>query len=502
MSPLAPRLSAALLSLSLSLLLLLLLPLPFASARPHTLLSIAGTWGVPGTAGDGGPASKAGLKSPSGIAVDSKGNILVADGSSYRVRRISVESGLISTIACTGTPGNAGDGGPATSANCGQVQSVVVDAKDNVYFSDSMYYVVRKVNATTGIITTVAGTGSTPGSGEGGPATSANLGGPYGLAVDPATGNIYIAEAGDSKIRVVNSSTGIISTYAGSGASGSSGDGGPATSAGLFYPYKLSVDGAGNLYFAEFYGKVRRVDARTKIITTVAGGGTAVPRLDGGTLAIDTKLDRAYAVHVHRSGFPIHIAAYGRILAINATGHIRQVVGINPAPQVEAFTSGTFDASPKDPDDRWYVNDIVAVDYGAAGREPMLLLATGHSVIAAYMPESSFSGAVELAAAASTCNFTSVGQRDLVGALLQHTSATHESACQLACCSNPACDGYSFAPRPASAAYEGIDFFHAEYWRRVSGEPSEWHTSCFLLANVTHSVYSNALRSGVKTSLL
>ena len=214
--------------------------------------------------GDGGPATEAYLKSIFDMAIDASGNIFIADYSI--VRRVDASTGFISTIAgnsqlvfpfppnVTATVGiHGGDGGPATSAGFTQTTGIALDAAGNVYVSEAWDESdsVRKIDALTGIITTVAGQYGQAGySGDGGPATAATLGNPAGLAVD-AMGNLYIAESENNVIRRVDASTGIISTIAGDGTYGYGGDGGPASSATLAYPYDVAFDAEGNLYVTD-----------------------------------------------------------------------------------------------------------------------------------------------------------------------------------------------------------------------------------------------------------
>jgi sugar lactone lactonase YvrE len=233
-----------------------------------------------GFSGDGGPATDAQLASPVGVAVDAAGNLYFADLGNDRVRRVDTH-GTITTVAGSGTglATFAGDGGSADHARLNAPDDVVVDASGNLYISDYANYRVRRVD-TRGVITTVAGTGVPGFSGDGGPATRAELDAPDGLAVD-AAGNLYIAEGGDERVRRVDTH-GVITTVAGTGTQGFSGDGGPATRAQLWSPKYLATDPAGNLYIAELGNeRVRRVDTHG-VITTVAGAGTTGFSGDGG----------------------------------------------------------------------------------------------------------------------------------------------------------------------------------------------------------------------------
>jgi sugar lactone lactonase YvrE len=215
--------------------------------------------GVSGFGGDGGPATSALLNRPTYIAVDAAGNLYIADFRNQRVRKVTPDR-LITTVAGNGELGFSGDGGPATSAQLNSPTGVAVDAAGNLYIADSLNQRVRKVTP-DGLINTVAGNGALGFSGDGGPATSAQLNSPEGIAVDSA-GNLYIVDSFNQRVRKVSPS-GVISTVAGNGASGFSGDGGPATSAQLNDPKGIAVDDAGNLYVADTGNhRIRKVGSR------------------------------------------------------------------------------------------------------------------------------------------------------------------------------------------------------------------------------------------------
>jgi sugar lactone lactonase YvrE len=241
------------------------------------ITTVAGN-GSGGYSGDGGAATSAQLNRPSGVAVDGAGNLFIADHDNQRVRKVSV-SGVISTVAGNGSYGYSGDSGPATSARLNSPEGLAVDAAGNLYIADSYNYRVRKVSA-SGVITTVAGDGIYGYSGDGGPAISAQLTLPEGVAVDGA-GNLYIADYGNQRVRKVSAS-GVISTVAGNGTQGYSGDGGPATSARLYDPEGLAVDADGNLFIADTDNhRVRKVSPGG-VITTAAGNGDRGYSGDGG----------------------------------------------------------------------------------------------------------------------------------------------------------------------------------------------------------------------------
>lgn len=247
-----------------------------------------------GTSGDNGPATGTELYNPEGVAVDSVGNLYFADTYNSLVRKVS--NGVITTVAGNGNGGFSGDGGPALSAELDGPTAVAVDSTGNLYIADAGNNRVRKVS--NGMITTVAGNGNGGFSGDGGSATSASFGLPYGVAVDLA-GNLYIADNLDHRIRKVQN--GVITTVAGNGTGGFSGDNGPATNAELNYPEGLAVDSSDNLYIADS-GNFRIRKVSNGVITTVAGGGSSVQLNGGPFLATESGLANTSSVAVDSAG--------------------------------------------------------------------------------------------------------------------------------------------------------------------------------------------------------
>ena len=232
------------------------------------------------TSGDGSQATAATF-SPYAVAVDGSGNVYIDDYDNHRIRKITASTAVITTVAGTGTSGYTGDGGLATSADLSYPAGVAVDKSGNIFIADSNNAVIRKVTASTGVISTVAGNGIAGFSGNGGPATSAELSYPQGLALD-SSGNLYIADAGDGVLWKLTMSSGIITVVAGKGIAGYSGDGGAATNAELNAPTGVTVDSAGNLFIADTWNDVIRKVNTSGTISTIAGNGTCCYAGDGG----------------------------------------------------------------------------------------------------------------------------------------------------------------------------------------------------------------------------
>lgn len=243
------------------------------TAATGVIMTVAGT-GEGGYNGDNIAATTAKLNSPVDAAVDAAGNLYISDRSGLRIRKVAADSGIINTVAGTGLPGYNDESIPASRASLTNPSGIAVDLLGNFYFVDAER--VRKVTVATGVITTVAGTGQYGYNGDNIAATSAALMGARGVAVD-ASGNLYIAERDGYRIRKVVVATGLITTVAGNGVIGYTGDNGTATSANLALPGGIAVDASGNLYISSAYhGVIRKVTAATGVITTVADIGKVI----------------------------------------------------------------------------------------------------------------------------------------------------------------------------------------------------------------------------------
>lgn len=313
--------------------------------------TVAGN-GDPGHAGDNGPAVAAHLNEPKSLALGANGILYVADAENHVIRKVDLVSGLIMTVAGrpekdtgaskpvraqapaededpladpssdkaekfvqlsdvsgtvryvvgTGKSGRcSGDGGPATQATLNFPGAVAVDRQGNLYIADTMNHRVRKVEASTGVIATIAGTGQHRWSGDGGAATAAALNEPVALAVDEQ-GNLYIADQSNNRVRKVDLNTGLITTVAGTGETGYTGDGMPAAEAGISGPSGLAIGPDGELYIADtFSGRVRRIDPATGVISTVAGDGGEY-RFSGLPNEFSSSLSRPYGIALDAAG--------------------------------------------------------------------------------------------------------------------------------------------------------------------------------------------------------
>jgi streptogramin lyase len=277
-----------------------LLVVSIALADPGTITAVAGT-GEKGFGGDGGPAAKALLNQPFDVAFDRAGNLYFSDTFNHRIRKVD-RAGVITTVAGNGTKGFAGDGGKATGAMLNEPYGVELDADGNLFIVDRLNYCVRKVDAKSGVISTVAGTGGKSGfGGDGGPADKALLREPNGICLD-GKGKLYIADVSDHRVRVVDLKAGTIDTLCGTGKGASTGNGGPFKAASLLGPRAVAVDPAGRLYVVERNGHgVRRIDFTAGTIERFAGTGKRGYTGDGGP-AKDATFDGPKEIDIDTDG--------------------------------------------------------------------------------------------------------------------------------------------------------------------------------------------------------
>ena len=289
-------------------------------SQSGTISTIAGN-GLPGFSGDRGKATAAQLSSPTSLSFDGNGNLYIADRDNFRIRRISSD-GIINTVAGTGTPGYSGDNGPAVSAEM-RPYAVAADSKGNLYISDTSYR-IRRVDAITGTISTIAGTGTAGYTGDNIPAAMALIDIVVDLAVGP-DGSIFLADIGNARVRKIDPS-GMMKLVAGSGFFGFISDNIPATSA-LMLPQGVATDSFGNVYISDFNrDQVRKVDVSTGLIKTIAGNASTGFGGDND-VAVQAQLNSPFGLAVDSTG--VYFADNGnqRIRRI-ATGIISTVAGI------------------------------------------------------------------------------------------------------------------------------------------------------------------------------
>ncbi|MCC6559705.1 MAG: hypothetical protein IT372_42860, partial [Polyangiaceae bacterium] len=305
-----------------------------AEALGGTVTTVAGS-GCSGCAlGDGGPARNARLDTPSGVVVAPDGSVYISDMSHSRIRKVS-PSGIISTVAGTGVSGSTGDGGPATQAQLHQPRGLAMGPDGSLYIADQGGNRVRKVSP-SGIISTLAGTGALGYGGDGGPAAQAQLKAPLGVAVGP-DGVVYIADTGNNRIRRVGTD-GVISTVAGDGTAGFAGDGGPATAAKLRQPRGLLVERDSALVVVDTENhRVRRIDANGTI-RTIAGTGAPGTSGDGGP-ALAALLNSPTSI-VRGADAALYLAdRFGYLIRrIGSDGNITKVTSFTAAGAVDCCT--------------------------------------------------------------------------------------------------------------------------------------------------------------------
>jgi hypothetical protein len=295
---------------------------------PNGIITTVAGNGTAGFSGDGGAATSAALYEPWGVAVDLTGNLFIADDYYGRIRKVD-KNGIITTVA-GGKYNGLGNGGAATNAELSAPKAVAVDATGNLFIADTINWLIRKVD-TNGIISAVAGNGTNGYSGDGGAATNAELNWPEGVAVD-AIGNLFIGDLENRRVRKV-STDGIITTVAGNGGWGYSGDGGAATNAEVASPQGVAVDATGNLFIADLYNNVIRKVDTNGIITTVAGNGygarynTGGYSGDGGA-ATNAELNEPAGVALDAIGSVFIADSYNNVIRkVDTNGIITTVAG-------------------------------------------------------------------------------------------------------------------------------------------------------------------------------
>jgi sugar lactone lactonase YvrE len=302
----------------LSILLgLFLLPL-FLQAQ--VIVTVAGT-GLGGYDGDGGPATNAKLHYPVALAFDKDGNLYVTDEGVYRVRKID-PAGIITTIAGTGTYGYCCDGGPAVMARIGFINGIAADQHGNIYLADGGGSHIRKIT-TDGIIHTIAGTGATGYNGDGIPATDAEFNGVVGVAIDD-TGNVYACDIYNYRIRKI-SPGGIITTIAGTGIDGFTPDGARADTSAIGDSYCVQVDISGNVFFKD-KDRIRKIASGTGILTTIAGNGTSGYSGDGGAATNASISTAKFAVDTSGNLY-LGEETSKRVRKVNTEGGISTIAG-------------------------------------------------------------------------------------------------------------------------------------------------------------------------------
>lgn len=296
----------------------------------NVVSSAAGTCGGGGYGGDGGPAPDAWLSVPSGVAVDTAGNLYISEYNSNRIRKVTASDGKIATMAGTGVSGSSGDGAAATSAKLNNPRDVSVDADGNVYIADTGNHRIRKIN-NQGTITTIAGSGQLNFggfSGDGAAAVAADLNSPFGVAVD-ASGNVYVSDTNNNRLRKVTASDGKIATIAGNGLLSYGGDGLSASLALFSNPSSVAIDAAGNTYIADGSNNViRKIDSSGRV-STVAGTGSYGYSGDGAA-ATAAQLNSPQAVAVDAVG-NLYIADSNNMVIrkVDSQGKITTVAGNN-----------------------------------------------------------------------------------------------------------------------------------------------------------------------------
>ena len=315
-----------------SVVFFLTVSLAFQGASAPGIATAAGT-GQKGFGGDGGPAAAARLDQPFDVAIDAQGNVLLSDTFNHRIRKIDRRTGIITTVAGSGTPGFSGDGALATAAQLNEPYGVVVDPAGNLYLADRLNQRVRRVDARSGVISTIAGNGSRTYSGDGGPGAQAGLVEPNGVALDADGRTLFIADVAGHRIRKVDLSTQTISTFAGTGVGRHEGDGGPAARCSIWGARAVEVGPDGTVYILEREGNtLRAVDPRSGLISTIAGTGRKGYSGDGGP-AREATFNGPKELAVDRAGnlYIVDTENHAIRFIDHASGTIRTLAGTGEA---------------------------------------------------------------------------------------------------------------------------------------------------------------------------
>ena len=418
----------------------------------------------------------------SALAFDAAGNLLVDDAQGDRIYLVDPATGARTTFAGTGSRGFGGDGGPASSATLHYPYGMARDLAGNVLIADAGNHRIRRVDATMRIITTIAGDGVAGYGGDGGPATSARFHGPHGLAVSPVTGDIIIADFYNHRVRKIAASTGFVTLVAGNGVQGYLGDNGAATSAQFAYPVNVAVN-SNDIFIADRDNHcIRRVASATGVITTIVGTGVAGFAGDGSA-ATSSHLNWPHGMVFTSQGDMI-FAEFGnnRIrMIMSGTGVITSIAG-NGAGGTAGLGGAATSAN---------MNQPLGVALDPAGNLYVSEWAHPHRLLKvtfAIQPSPTTSASPSATPYCHPALFRGLPRTDLVGSLVgtalapgQAALVASEIACRQACCDAPACDGYTFAADLAMISAVA---------------------PCYLYVNVTQLIPSGRDASGVRESVL
>ncbi|CAN5758369.1 hypothetical protein BH23PLA1_BH23PLA1_23680 [soil metagenome] len=281
---------------------LLALALVAAEVEDAPIITSPVGTGEAGDRGEGGPATKAQINQPFDVAFDASGNLYFSDTDNHRIKRVEAGTGILSTVAGNGQKGFSGDGGPATEAQLNEPYGIVLDRAGNLYFADRLNYRVRQVDGSTGVISTIAGNGTQDYSGDGGPSEQSGLVEPNSVALDLEERHLYIADVAGHRVRVIDLQSGTINTFAGNGQGRHTGDGGPAIEASLHGARAVRVGPTGLVFILERNGNTLRVvDPTTGVISLVAGTGKKGYSGDGGP-AVEATFDGPKELDIDAEG--------------------------------------------------------------------------------------------------------------------------------------------------------------------------------------------------------